>query len=152
MHVGGLSDGGDGAVDQFRVDERANSIMDQNLARRVVFQRKQPEPDGLLPGRTANDGGDSLDLAARRLPEQLVVVGVDGDDNLAGSRMGKKHLQRMRNDRTAADVLVLLRAVGLPGTSAAAGGDDHHGNPTCRARVFACVSHGDWLSARSPKV
>ncbi len=44
-----LADGGDGAIDQLRVDEWTHGVMDENPARRMAPQRKQPKPDRVLP-------------------------------------------------------------------------------------------------------
>ncbi len=142
-------DSGDGTVYQFGVDERANGIMDQNLARCMASKRKQPEPDGVLPGRATGHRDDSIGVGSGGAAKKRAVVGVDGDDDGTDSRMRQKHIQCARDNGMATDPLVLLRAVGLTGARAAAGGDDNHGNPRVRSQSwhFACICHAETLSA-----
>ncbi|CDX22363.1 hypothetical protein MPLSOD_100079 [Mesorhizobium sp. SOD10] len=84
-------------------------------------------------------------MRPRRALQKLGIVGMDGDDDRPYQGMGKEHIQRMRNDGTTADALILLRAVGLSGARTAAGGDDHHPDPAAWGRrlLFACLAHSD---------
>ena len=76
------------------------------------------------------------------MAKKLVVVGMDGDDDPADPGMPEKGLDRVRDDRPAADRAVLLRPVGAAGPLAAAGRDDHDGR-LCPACVPMPSCHGE---------
>ena len=114
------------AVDEAGVDEGTHRVVDQHHIRRVVAQRAQRQarrscrvaPPWIAVILSSFETGDGR-------PEQLVVVGVYGDDYPPDPRDApRKAWIVWAMTGSPADRAVLLRAVGLAGPLAASGGDD----------------------------
>ncbi len=117
---------GDHAIDHGRRNERTRRIMDEHdirCRRRKCFEAA---PDGFLPCRSSNDGGEQCESGGR-LRIDSVLVGSDRDLDRRDLWMAGERLDRPAQNRLAEQRRILLgHRAARP--FAPAGGHDQDGN------------------------
>ncbi len=135
-------------VDQRRIDQRPDAVVDQDHPRRRRGQALEPEPDRILPARTARDRRQQIE-AARRLLIEPAVVGMDHGAHGGDPGVAAKALETVPEHRSTGERLVLLRPLGAEPLAPTRGHDQGHA-PGQGALSFALgpAPRAGWTQAR----